>query len=141
MLQCVESVAQGTRQRGRLVPDVKKCSSLIYTHKFFLRKQTNKIFNRAKELYCDANIFVFDSLPSTCPKKMETEKWPKAANSPLRVFCINIGSLYFNSPAYGHILQRGPLAERQENKKKEVKEKRGAKIGINQYPHKGRKHK
>ena len=25
----------------------------------------------------------FDSLLSTCPKKMETEKWPKAADSPL----------------------------------------------------------
>ena len=26
----------------------------------------------------------FDSLLSTCPKKMETEKWPKAADSVLR---------------------------------------------------------
>ena len=25
----------------------------------------------------------FDSLLSTCPKKMETEKWPKAADFPL----------------------------------------------------------
>ena len=25
----------------------------------------------------------FDSLLSTCPKKMETEKWPKTADSPL----------------------------------------------------------
>ena len=25
----------------------------------------------------------FDSLLSTCPKKMETEKWPKATDSPL----------------------------------------------------------
>ena len=25
----------------------------------------------------------FDSLMSTCPKKRETEKWPKAADSPL----------------------------------------------------------
>ena len=25
----------------------------------------------------------FDSLLSTCPKKMETEKWPTAADSPL----------------------------------------------------------
>ena len=28
----------------------------------------------------------FDSLLSTCPKKMETEKWPKAADSPLLTF-------------------------------------------------------
>ena len=28
-------------------------------------------------------LFVFDSLSSTCPKKIETEKWPKAADSPL----------------------------------------------------------
>ena len=27
----------------------------------------------------------FDSSLSTCPKKMETEKWPKAAFSPLPV--------------------------------------------------------
>ena len=25
----------------------------------------------------------FDSSLSTCPKKMETEKWPQAADSPL----------------------------------------------------------
>ena len=25
----------------------------------------------------------FDSLLSTCPKRMSTEKWPKAADSPL----------------------------------------------------------
>ena len=49
-----------------------------------LRNQRTKIYNRAKELYCDATIFFFDSLLSTCPKKMETEKWPKAANSPLQ---------------------------------------------------------
>ena len=27
--------------------------------------------------------FFFDSLLSTCPKKIETETWPKAADSPL----------------------------------------------------------
>ena len=50
----------------------------------FLRNQIKKIYNRAKELYCDATIFVFFySSLSTCPKKMGTEKWPKAADSPL----------------------------------------------------------
>ena len=29
----------------------------------------------------------FDSLLSICPEKMKTEKWPKAADSPLRM-CI-----------------------------------------------------
>ena len=27
----------------------------------------------------------FDSLLSNCPKKMKTEKWPKAADSPLSI--------------------------------------------------------
>ena len=30
----------------------------------------------------------FDSLLSTCPKKMNTEKWPKAADSPLLIEII-----------------------------------------------------
>ena len=29
----------------------------------------------------------FDSSLSTCPKKMETEKWPKASDSPLYYWC------------------------------------------------------
>ena len=29
----------------------------------------------------------FDSLLSTCPKKMENEKWPKATDSPLILKC------------------------------------------------------
>ena len=32
----------------------------------------------------------FDSLLSTCPKKMETEKWPKAADSPLISIAMTI---------------------------------------------------
>ena len=35
---------------------------------FFLRNQTKKIAIEP-ELYCDATIFFFDSLLSTCPKK------------------------------------------------------------------------
>ena len=69
-------------EEGILGQDVKKISSLLYTYNFF-KKQTKKIYNRAKELYCYATVFVFDSLLSTCPKKMETEKWSKAADSPL----------------------------------------------------------
>ena len=28
----------------------------------------------------------FDSLLCTCPKKMETEEWPEAADSPLYIY-------------------------------------------------------
>ena len=49
----------------------------------FFKKPNKKINNRAKELYCGSTIFFFDSLLSNCPKKMETEKLPKAADSPL----------------------------------------------------------
>ena len=31
--------------------------------------------------------WIFDSVLSTCPIKMETEKWPKAADSPLYCIC------------------------------------------------------
>ena len=58
MLKCVENCD-------------KKLLSLLYTYKFVW--ETKKIFivNRAKELYCDATLYlVFDSLLSTCPKKM-----------------------------------------------------------------------
>ena len=47
----------------------------LYTQ-FFFKNQIKKSYNRAKELYCDATIFVFYSL-------LSTEKWPKAADSPL----------------------------------------------------------
>ena len=52
-----------------------------------------KIYNRAKELYCDATIFVFWFFIVYLPKKkMETEKWPKAADSPLPINCEFTGS-------------------------------------------------
>ena len=60
-----------------LGPDVKNFLTLnIY---IFLTNQTKKIYNRAKKLNCD-------SLLLTYPKKMETEKWPKAADS-LLAYC------------------------------------------------------
>ena len=49
--------------------------------------QMSKKFQVAKEIYCDATIFFFDSLLSTCPKKMETEKWPMAADPLLLGIC------------------------------------------------------
>ena len=69
-------------KEGTLGQMSKKCQ-VYFIHIIFFKKQTKKIYNRAKELYCDATIFVFDSLISTCPKKMKTEKWSKAADSPL----------------------------------------------------------
>ena len=39
--------------------------------------------NKAKELYCDATIFFWILYYPPAQKKMETEKWPKAADSPL----------------------------------------------------------
>ena len=70
-------MAQGAHQRGRLGPDVKNFSSLLYTYK--LRNQTKKVCNKAKELYCDATIFVFRFFILYLPKKMETEKWLKVS--------------------------------------------------------------
>ena len=32
----------------------------------------------------------FDSSLFTCPKKIETEKWPKAADSPLPLESVNL---------------------------------------------------
>ena len=46
----------------------------------FFKKPNKKNYNRAKELYCDATIFVFWFFIVYLPKKMETEKWPKAAD-------------------------------------------------------------
>ena len=46
------------------------------------------MFNRGKELYCDATIFVFWFFIVYSPKKIKTEKWPKAADSPL-LLCLD----------------------------------------------------
>ena len=52
-----------------------------------MRNQIKKIYNRGKELYFDATIFLFRFfIVYILAKKMETEKWPKAADSPLRDF-------------------------------------------------------
>ena len=54
---------------------------VYFIHINFFKKQIKKIYNTAKELYCKATIFVFRFF--TCPKKMETEKWPQATYSPI----------------------------------------------------------
>ena len=63
-------------KEGALGPDVKKISSyFIHIHSF--KKPNIKIYNRAKELYCDATIFVFRFFIVYFPKK----KW-KLRNGP-----------------------------------------------------------
>ena len=101
-------VAQGTGQRGCLGPEVKKFSSLLYTHTFFL-KPNKKNYNTAKELYCDRTIFVFWLFIVYSHRKMGTEKWPKATKSPLHsvlklliycnwcsIFCQLVWSTFFH---------------------------------------------
>ena len=53
------------------------------------------MYNRAKELYCDTTIYVFGFFILYLPKKMETEKWRKVADSPLSYFFSIIKELNF----------------------------------------------
>ena len=64
------------RKSGQMSKNVQ----VYFLHIIFLRNQTKKNYNRATAML----LYLFvDFLLSTCPKKMETEKWPKAADSPL----------------------------------------------------------
>ena len=47
---------------------------VLHTHINFLRNRTKKIYNRAKELYCDATIFVFQFFIVYLSKKKK-KKW------------------------------------------------------------------
>ena len=60
-----------------------------------MTNQIKIIYKRAKELYCDATMFVFQFFIAYLPKKMETEKWPKAADSPLPLEKVNLFLLFF----------------------------------------------
>ena len=82
-LICIGIFSQFTRQKRCLGPDVNKFSSLLYTCKFFLKIKQTKFSTVPKSYTAMLLYLFFDSLLSTCPKKMETEKWPKAADSPL----------------------------------------------------------
>ena len=69
MLECVENC--GPRHPPKRVPWARcqkffKFTLYIY---IFLRNQTKKIYNRAKELYCDATWFVFWFFIVYLPKK------------------------------------------------------------------------
>ena len=85
-------MAQGTRQRGCLEPDVKKFSSLLYTYKFFFKTKQKQFTIEPKNYTAMPLYLFFDSLLPTCPKKMEAEKWPKAADSPL------LSKIFYNIP-------------------------------------------
>ena len=83
MLKCVEN--WGPRHPPKRVPWArcqKICKFTLYIY-IFLRNQTRKNYNRAKVIQRCYYICFFNSSFSTCPKKMNTEKWPKAADSPL----------------------------------------------------------
>ena len=59
---------------------------VYFIHISVLKNQTVKNYNRAKKLHSGATRFVFRFFIVYLPKKMETEKWPKAADSPLLHF-------------------------------------------------------
>ena len=69
-------------KKGTLGQMSKNCQ-IYFTHINFFKKPKKKIHNRAKYLYFDATIFIFRFFIVYLPKKMETGKWPNAAESPL----------------------------------------------------------
>ena len=71
-----------------------------FIHINFLKTPNKKIYNRAKELYCDATIFLFWFFIVYLSKKTETEKWPKAADSRLLKkfsICMNSNLKFIHS--------------------------------------------
>ena len=74
-------LAQGTPFGGCLGRDVKKCQ-VYFIHINFFKKPNKKNTIEPKSYSAMLLYLFFDSLLSTC-KKMDTEKWPKAADSPL----------------------------------------------------------
>ena len=76
-------MAHGTLKRGCFEPDVKNFH-VYFIHIIFFKKPNKKIYNRAKELYCDATIFVFLLFIVNLPKKNGNWKMAQiAADSPL----------------------------------------------------------
>ena len=56
---------------------------VYFIHINFFKKPNNKCTIEPKS-YSAMLLYLFlDSLLCTCPRKMETEKWPNAADSPL----------------------------------------------------------
>ena len=72
--------------REGLLGQMSKNFQVYFIHINFFKKPNRKIYNRAKELNCDATIFVnWFFIVYSPKKKMETEQWPKDADSPLQL--------------------------------------------------------
>ena len=83
MLKCVENCGPRHPPKKGALGQMSKNFQIHFIYINIFKKQNKKIYNRVKELYCDATIFVFWFFIVYLPKEMETEKWPKAAGSPL----------------------------------------------------------
>ena len=77
-----KSWPKATAREGAL-GRMSKIFQVYFIHINFFKKSNKKIYIKAKELYCDATILVFWFFIVYLPKKMEAEKWPKAADSSL----------------------------------------------------------
>ena len=86
MLKCVENCIP--RNAPKTVPWA-RCQKMfkftLYTS-IFLRNQSKKFTIEPKSYNAMLLYLFFDSLLSTCPKKMETERWFKATDSTLQIF-------------------------------------------------------
>ena len=67
---------------------------VYFVHILFLRNPTKKFTIEPKSYTAMLLYSFFDSLLSSCPKKMETKKWPKAADSPLPTIFFQSHYLY-----------------------------------------------
>ena len=83
MLKCVEHCGPNSDILGQMSTN----SQLYFIHINFYKKPNKKKCTIEPKIYTAMLLYLFfDSLLSTYPKKMETEKWPKAADSPLLLY-------------------------------------------------------
>ena len=66
---------------------------VYFIHINFFLNTNNKTLQQSQKVILWCYYIFFDSLLSTCPKKMETEKWPKAADSPLNAVASGCNKL------------------------------------------------
>ena len=70
-------------KEGALGP-MSKIFQVYFVHINLFEKPNKEKFTIEPKSYTAMLLYLFfDSLLSTCPKKMETEKWPKLVDSPL----------------------------------------------------------
>ena len=62
------------RAKEGALGQMSKDFQVYFMHINLFEKPNQKIYNIAKELYCDTTIFVFWFFIVNLPKKMETEK-------------------------------------------------------------------